>query len=390
MHSSSWIVYSQKLRYEYRMHVSGMRWVERVVNNLSRRFGGRTVYCQLPSVWLIIGLIQFFLCACAFPAQTTSGKRDVPPDNYLNPLGDPQISLQDPYMFVHARKYYLFGTVSPTEGFQCYESSDLVNWKLDGWAWKKSALRAARGELHSPQVFFYQGMFCLVYSARMVNGIRLAMAAATQPEGPYHDLHVPWLALGDSCTSGDVFIDDNGKAYLTFTQASSREGCAYCTIYGVALNGDLSKIVGTPVKLLEATQRWELVRRDSVRYNAVPRVFKINGKYYLTYSANDPLSAERAIGYARADKPLGTWTKAMDNPLLSTRSELAVVGPGQGSVFRALGGVERFVLYESFADPANPYGPRAINIDRLQLKENRQLSVAGPTRSPQPLPAAAK
>jgi GH43 family beta-xylosidase len=375
---SSGIVYSQGLGYEYGMQVPG------------KRFQGRAMSCHLRSAWLIIWLIQFVLCACAYPAQTTSTKRDIPPDSYVNPLGDPPILLQDPYIFVHARKYYLFGTASPTEGFHCYESSDLVNWKFDGWAWRKSAMRAARGELHSPQVFLYQGMFCLVYSARMASGTRLALAAATQPEGPYHDLHVPWLALGEFCTSGDVFIDDNGKAYLTFTQTSSREGCAYGTIYGVSLNGDLSKIVGTPLKLLEPTQRWELVRRDSVRYNGVPRMFKINGKYYLTYSANDPVSPDRAIGYARADKPLGTWTKALDNPLLSSRAELAIVGPGQGSVFRALGGVERFVLYESFADPANPYGPRAINIDRLQLKENRQLSVAGPTRSPQPLPAAAK
>jgi beta-xylosidase len=247
-------------------------------------------------------------------------------------------------------------------------------------------MRAARGELRWPQVFVFQGMFCLVYSARMVNGTRLALAAATQPEGPYHDLHVPWLALGDSCTSADVFIDDNGKAYLTFTQTSSREGCAYGTIYGVALNGDLSKIVGTPVKLLEPTQRWELVRRDSVRYNGVPRMFKIKGKYYLTYCANDPLSADRAIGYARADKPLGTWTKALDNPLLSPKSEGGVVGPGQGAVFSAVGGAERFMIYESFADPANPYGARAINIDRLQLQENRKLSLTGPTRTPQPLP----
>ena len=75
-------------------------------------------------------------------------------------------------------------------------------------------MRAAQGDLHAPQVVLYQGMFCLVYSARMVGGTRFGLAASTQPEGPYHDLHVPWLSLSNSCSAGDLFIDDNGKAEI--------------------------------------------------------------------------------------------------------------------------------------------------------------------------------
>jgi beta-xylosidase len=298
--------------------------------------------------------------------------------------------LQDPYILVYSRRYYLFGTVSPSDGFQCYESADLVNWKLDGWAWRRTPMRAAQGELHSPQVVIYQGMFCLIYSARMATGNHLALAASTHPEGPYHDLHVPWLSLGDSCTSGDLFIDDNGKPYLTFTKRIQGVGSPSCAIYGVALNKDLSKTVGEPVKLLEPTQRWELAHRDQVRYNQSPRMFKISGRYYLSYSANDPLSADCAIGYARADKPLGPWTKAAENPLLAGRPNQTPVGLGQGSVFRSLDGSERFLVYSALEDPANPTGYRVVNIDRLVPQESRKLSVPGPTRSPQPLPSMLK
>jgi beta-xylosidase len=118
-------------------------------------------------------------------------------------------------------------------------------------------------------------------------------------------------------------------------------------------------------------------------------MFKISGKYYLTYCANDPLSTDCAIGYARADKPLGPWTKATENPLLSNRSDRGVAGLGQGSVFRSLEGGERFMVYSAWADPVNLAAGRTVSIDRLVL-ENRKLSVLGPTRSPQPLPGMPK
>jgi GH43 family beta-xylosidase len=161
-------------------------------------------------------------------------------------------------------------------------------------------------------------------------------------------------------------------------------------IYGVALNKDLSKMEGQPVKLLEANQRWELTRRDLNRCNAGPRVFKILSKYYLTYSANDVLSTDFAIGYAMADKPLAAWTKSAENPLLSTRKEIGVVGPGHPSIFRSIDGSEWFIVYDTFADPGNPSEDRVVNIDRLVLREDKKLAVKGPTRSPQPLPSRAK
>jgi len=348
------------------------------------RIGLRRFSCLIPLLLLLQGLF----CGSAFSTDTRLD--DIPDGMYLNPLGDPPIRLSDPYILVHARKYYLFGTVSPSEGFQCYESADLVHWKLDGWAWRRTPMRAAQGDLHAPQVVAYQGMFCLVYTARIAGGAHLGLAASTQPEGPYHDLHVPWLPNINSCTSADLFVDDNGKPYLLFSQRSSREGCSYSVVCGVGLNKDLSKTLGEPAKLLEPTQRWELARRDLFRYNESPRMFKISGKYFLCYSANDPLSAECAIGYARADKPLGPWTKAEENPLLAGRPQRGVAGLAQGSIFRSLDGTERFLVYSSLADPANPTGFRNINVDRIVPQESRKLRVVGPTRTPQPLPSAPK
>ena len=302
-----------------------------------------------------------------------------------NPSMQSAIHLHEPYILAHDKKYFLFGTTSPAEGIQCYESQDLVRWKLDGWAWRKSGLHVARGDLHSPQVFQYQGMFCLVYSGRMPTGAQLGLAAGTKAEGPYHDLHVPWLTLGAGCIAGDVFVDRGGKAYLTYTKANTRDGCNTRVIYGVALNRDLSKIVGEPIKLLEPTQRWELVQRNCNQINEGSRIGRLGSKYCLFYCANDALSAEYGIGYAVADKPLGPWSKDPANPLFRTQPEMGAFGPGHPALFRAFDRSEWFVVYDSLLDPNRP-GDYVVKIAPIS-EAGSKLVVSGRTRTLQAVPA---
>jgi beta-xylosidase len=328
----------------------------------------------------------FYLAGCF--GQLSGAQSELQPGAILNPLGDPPLRLQEPFVFCDAKKYFLFGTASPSQGFQCYESADLVHWKLDGWAWRLSALRVARDDLHSPQVFLYDGMFCMVYSARVPTGHKLALAASVQPQGPYHDLHVPWLGLPPDCTAGNVFVDDNRKAYLTFSQPDP--GAAGATsIYAVALNGDLSKTVTQPVILLRSDQRWESSAKDRKSSLEAARIFRIGSKYYLTYSAIDPRTSESAIGYATADRPLGPWTKNSDNPLLSTRPQSGILRPGRSSVFRSLDRHDWFMVYQSFDDSTPGSEGPVINIDQVVLQGIRQLGIVNSARRRSIAPAAA-
>jgi hypothetical protein len=45
-------------------------------------------------------------------------------------------------------------------------------------------------------------------------------------------------------------------------------------------------------------------------------MYKHNGKYYLTYSANPFWAREYAVGYAVADSPLGDFVKPEKNRIL--------------------------------------------------------------------------
>lgn len=93
--------------------------------------------------------------------------------------------------------------------------------------------------------------------------------------------------------------------------------------------------------------------------------------------------------YATADKPLGPWVKANENPVAATNLAIGVSGPGHNSITHSPDGKELFIVYHSHADPKNPSGERVVNIDRLHFDDVGRLRIKGPTRSPQPIPTGA-
>ena len=272
-------------------------------------------------------------------------------------------------MFSAEKKYYLFRTTSPNEGFQCYESADLVNWKLDGWSWRVSPLHVAHGGLQSPCVFSYRGLYYLVYNAKFPGAPRFGLAASTQPQGAYHDVHSPWLSLAGDCSNPSVFVDRNEKAFLVFSRSSGKRAGSR-GIYAAALNADLSALSGPPALLLRAEERWELA--DSSPGLDVGCLFRIGSKYYLTYSAGDPAAGRSVVGYATADKPLGPWTKNEENPLLNTVADLKVISPNRGRAFQSLDRKNWFLLYESGAAPGGASGG-SIQVQDVQPQAGRQL-----------------
>lgn len=126
------------------------------------------LFCSNPKVVMHMQRIAFHFCVaaglwlseCGSSAQANGPGAQVveaavlPGQAILPHLGDPFV-ISDP------KRHYLFGTASSSEGFQCYESMDLINWKLDGWAWRVSGIRVARRGLRAPRVFVYQGLYYL-------------------------------------------------------------------------------------------------------------------------------------------------------------------------------------------------------------------------------------
>lgn len=310
---------------------------------------------------------------------------------YTNPVGETPIHVGDPFVIQHEGTYYLFGTNASNEGFKCWESTDLVHWTERGWAYRETDDSWAKSHYWAPEVEFYKGKFYMTYSAMNKGSdpprLLIALAVSDKPEGPYRDLHVPWFDFGYSAIDGHIFVDDDGKPYLYFSRNGFEDGYSFGIMYGVALADDLSKPVGEPIKLTEADQPWEKVRYAENRCNEGAFVLKHRGRYYMTYSANHTGFPHYGIGYATADKPLGPWVKAEENPIAATNLEIGVSGPGHSCITRSPDGKEMFIVYHTHANPKKPSGDRVVNIDRIGFDESGRLKIAGPTRSPQPMPS---
>ena len=75
-----------------------------------------------------------------------------------------------------------------------------------------------------------------------------------------------------------------------------------------------------------------------------PTVVKLDGVYYLFYSANHYMSADYAVGYATASSPMGPWTKYKGNPVIS-RETVGENGSGHGDLFRGKDGLYYYVYH---------------------------------------------
>ena len=313
---------------------------------------------------------------------------------YTNPVGETPLHMGDPFVIQHDGRYYLFGTNASNEGFKCWESTDLVHWKEKGWAYRETDDSWAKSHYWAPEVEFYRGKFYMTYSAMNKASdpprLLIALAVSDRPEGPYRDLHAPWFDFGYSAIDGHIFVDDDGKPYLYFSRNGSQDGYSFGIMYGVALADDLSKPIGEPVKLMEADQPWEKVRYAENRCNEGAFVLKHGGRYYMTYSANHTGFPHYGIGYATADKPLGPWMKAKENPIAATNLDIGVSGPGHSCITSSPDGTEMFIVYHTHADAEKPSGDRVVNIDRIGFDESGKLKITGPTRSPQPMPSGSK
>lgn len=311
-------------------------------------------------------------------------------ETYTNPVGDEPIHMGDPFVVQREGSYYLFGTNAPNEGFRCSVSDDLVHWEEKGWAYRETADSWAKSHYWAPEVKRYRGKFYMTYSAMNKASdpprLLIALAVSDNPEGPYRDLHAPWFDFGYSAIDGHIFVDDDGKPYLYFSGNGVQDGYSFGTMYGVALADDLSKPVGEPMKLMEADQPWEKVRYAENRCNEGAFVLKHGSRYYMTYSANHTCYPHYGVGYATADRPLGPWTKASENPIAATNLDIGVSGPGHNCITTSPDASEMFIVYHTHADAQKPSGDRVVNIDRIGFDESGRLKIKGPTRSPQPMP----
>ncbi|MFP4282518.1 MAG: glycoside hydrolase family 43 protein [Opitutales bacterium] len=311
-----------------------------------------------------------------------------PAHTYCNPVGGP-LRMGDPFVFRADGRYVLVGTTDPAEGFRCFTSDDLADWRESGFALRADPYEWGAPPFWAPEVLPYANRYYMTYSARdRVSGRLLpALAVSEDPCGPYRDLRAPWFDPGHGAIDAHLFIDDDGTPYVYYSRNGGADGCSFGMLYGAPLTRDLLRLAAEPVLLAEASQEWELIDAGRNRCNEGPCVLREGALYHLIYSANHTFRPGYGIGHAVAKHPLGPWRKSPSNPIAGTDLSVGYSGAGHACVTVSPDGSERFLVYHTHEDPSHPENERrTVNIDRLQIEGDR-LWVVGPTRSPQPLPS---
>lgn len=309
---------------------------------------------------------------------------EVSKPKYKNPLNVYKVA--DPFVLYFKGKYYLYATsergAGSLGGFEVWESFNLVDWFYKGWAYKSDEKSWGKESFWAPEVLYKDGKFYLFYSAKgYINGrktLRICLAVSSSPLGPFKDVKAPLFDFGYAAIDAHPFVDDDGKIYLYFSRDVSENPTS--DIYVVRLSDNLLSTIGEPIFLISPTQLWE---RNS-KWNEGPFVVKHNKKYYLFYSANFFASPEYSVGYAVSDSPLGPFSKAQENPILSKTEYVS--GPGHNSVIKTPDGKEYFVVYHTQMKREGTH-LRQLAIDRLVFTSDGKVKVIGPTNTPQPFPS---
>ena len=309
--------------------------------------------------------------------------------SFTNDLGITDIG--DPFMLkISENEYYLYCT-SAENGFYCWRSEDMVNWKDKKMCYVRQADSWGRDSFWAPEVVAYNNQYYLYYTARNENGsLRIGLAVSDTPDGPFLDeKNEPLMDFGYAAIDGNVLIDDDGSKYLYYSRDCSENmvGNIHTSqIYAVTLSDDMKSVVGEPVFLTTPEQPWECMSGDYL-WNEGPAVIKHGDTYYLTYSANYYASSLYSVGYATSKSPLGPFVKAEENPILTSQGLDDVSGTGHHSFALSPDGSELWIAYHSHTDVSNPSGDRKVNIDRAGFTFDGKMYMNGPLTTAQPMPS---
>lgn len=241
--------------------------------------------------------------------------------------------------------YYLYGTSygcgfawneknAPFCGFKVYSSTDLVHWTDRGFLFDASTAtwqRRCNGSTYGcfrPHVVFNQknGKYVLwvnVYDNRV--GFRVF--TSDSPAGPFEEKPEPKLAVNnDAPVAGlnngdhDTFVDDDGTAYVAYTDW--RTGG---TIVIEELDKDYLSGTGNHIKAVTEGK------------TEAPALFKRKGIYYVTYSdPNCGYCSGTGTSYRTANSPLGPWspgTKISDKSCGGQPSFVSVIRLSSDTIY---------------------------------------------------------
>ena len=217
--------------------------------------------------------------------------------------------------------YYLYGTSyncgyewgnksSSFCGFKSYSSEDLVNWTDRGFLfdaktpiWQTRCNGGTYG-CYRPHVIYNQVSKLYVSWINVYdNQVGYRVFTSQSPIGPFTETVNPVLAVNSDAPLGglnsgdhDTFVDDDGTAYIAYTDWRTNG-----TIVIEKLSSDYLTGTGICIKAVTPGK------------TEATALFKRNGIYYLLYSdPNCGYCSGTGTSYRIASSPLGPWSDGIN------------------------------------------------------------------------------
>jgi hypothetical protein len=232
--------------------------------------------------------------------------------------------------------YYLYGTSyncgyqwgvggAPCCGFKTYSSPDLVHWTDRGplfdastTTWQTRCNGSTYG-CYRPHVIYNEKTHLYVLWINVYdNRVGFRVFTSPDPIGPFFEVAIPTLAINSSADSAglnngdhDLFVDDDGTAYLAFTDWKTGGRIAIERLNETYQSGTGDYIAGVTPGNTEA-----------------PALFKRRGTYYVTYSdPNCGYCGGTGTSYRTATSPLGPWSEGTKISTNSCGGQPSFVSP---------------------------------------------------------------
>jgi len=279
----------------------------------------------------------------------------------------------DPELHCFNGRYYLYPTgsadASQQEGFGCWSSDDLSNWRNEGPILKLSDVRWSTNYAawapscaQSP----LDGKFYFYFSAG--DGAGIGVAVSDSPSGPFRDATgIPLVReyyFGAQPIDAHCFVDDDGQAYLLW--------------------GGHGKCVIAP--LTPTMCAFHRVPRDitpSPDYVEGPFMVKRRGLYYLMWSEGNWTDSTYLAAYGIADNPRGPFE--FQGKILENHPEIAL-GAGHHSAMLLPGTEDEWVVcYHRRPLDATAGNHRVTCLDRLVFREDGTIAPVTLTNEGVPL-----
>lgn len=260
-----------------------------------------------------------FLLLCFFSAGLYAQPYETTITNFQTrfDLAGDAIDAHDGEIAFFDGKYYLYGTsygcgfewgnkAAPFCGFKVYESTDLAHWEDKGAlfnantpVWQSRCNGSTYG-CFRPHVIYNKNtkqyvLWINVYD----NSVGFRVFTSSSPGGPFTEVANPTLAVNtDSPVAGlnngdhDTFVDDDGTAYIAYTDWRTNG-----TIVIEKLTADYLSGTGEHVKAVTAGR------------TEAPALFRRKNMYYVTYSdPNCGYCSGTGTSYKTASSPLSPWS----------------------------------------------------------------------------------